>query len=108
MKTFRLASLLFLMWMVVAHSQQAPVSISGVVIESATGKPLPRVSLELRPYQPPPPPGVAQPPGPPPSAPVEEARYPGITNNDGQFVFRNIPPGRYTLMASRNGYVHSS
>jgi hypothetical protein len=108
MKTSRLSFLLLLLWIGGAQSQQqAPVAIGGVVIESATGRPLSRVSLELRPYQPPPPPGVPPPPPLPPTAPVSEARYPGITNDNGQFVFRNVPPGRYTLTASRNGYVHS-
>jgi protocatechuate 3,4-dioxygenase beta subunit len=105
MRTARIAALLTISWILAAQSQQLPIAISGVVTEGATGQPVPRVSLELRPYQPAPPPGGAR--GPSPVAPVLEARYPSITNENGQFVFRNIPPGRYTLTASRNAYIHS-
>ena len=90
-----------------AHSQQPPVALNGVVVETGTNRPLPRVSLELRPVAPAPVPGAPPVPQPPPSAPVTSARYPGLTDENGQFAFRNIPPGRYTLTASKNGFVHS-
>jgi protocatechuate 3,4-dioxygenase beta subunit len=94
---------LFLIVFVTATSQaqQNSIALSGVVIESGTNKPLPRVSLELRPYTQTPPAVTS------PVAPVAGARYPGMTNENGQFTFRNIPPGQYSLTASRNGYVHA-
>jgi protocatechuate 3,4-dioxygenase beta subunit len=90
-----------------AQSQQPPVALNGVVVETVTNRPMPRVSLELRPLAPPPVPGAPPVPSPPPSAPVTGTRYPGMTNENGQFAFRNIPPGRYTLTASKNGFVHT-
>jgi Carboxypeptidase regulatory-like domain len=85
-----------------AQGQQLPaVSLSGVVVESGTNMPLARVSLELRPAT------TQINTQLPPSAPQSAQRYPGLTGENGQFVFRNIPPGRYALLASRNGYVHA-
>ena len=113
MKTF--AAALLILFSMGAAAQQQNFSLQGIVVEAGTNKPLPGVSLELRALQ-----DVTQVvmdpvtgqvlsgnnfllPGAGNGTPV----YPGLTAGDGQFVFRNLPAGRYALMASRNGYMHA-
>src|SRR5215475_101254 len=68
---------------------QAPSSsIRGTVVGSTDGVAVSKTAVELR--------AVEGDPG---------ANYRMITGSDGQFVFPDIPPGRYSLTAARAGYV---
>jgi hypothetical protein len=71
----------------IVFGQTPPASVEGVVIEYGTTNPLARVTLDLR------------------AADNPSARYPAITTREGKFSFRNVLPGRYSLAASRNGYL---
>lgn len=82
--------ILLLLLAPIGVAQQRTVSFNGSVVDAASNLPLPRTTLELRPVG-----------GNPTQA------YPGLSNDDGQFVFRNIPAGNYTLTAARNGYVRT-
>ena len=68
---------------------RVPASIEGVVVEQGTNNAVPRVTLDLRAVD----------------NPVN--RYPAIATGEGKFSFRNVLPGRYSLVASRAGYVRS-
>ena len=62
-------------------------SITGHVIDAATGQPIKLALLQLRPE-------------------TESARpSQSKTDENGKFAFENIVPGRYRLSASRNGYL---
>jgi hypothetical protein len=71
--------------------QPAPAFLQGIVTNQSNGDPLPRATLELRKLDA----GNAPP-------------YIATSDRDGQFVFRNIPPGRYQLSAIRADYVNVS
>jgi len=64
-----------------------PASVDGIVIDSQTRQPLAGATV------------LAQ----------DRGGYGGrmiiVTGNDGRFAFRSIPPGSYTIEASRSGYV---
>lgn len=70
-------------------AQTQTTSIEGIVVDLASGAPVPKVTLDLQ------------------MADNANARYPGITAADGKFVFRGVAPGRYSLTAMRTGYVRS-
>jgi len=107
----RLAVQLLILLFVAAGSiagQQPTSTLQGTVVEAGTNRPLAGASLELRALQDNSSPAVILPNSPIPyyqasSSPV----YPGLSGDAGQFVFRNIPPGRYTLTASHNGHMHA-
>ena len=63
--------------------------ISGVVVAADTGRPVKRARV------------FAQ------AAELGEARA-GTTRDDGTFEFRDLPPGRYTVTASKTGFANSS
>lgn len=66
---------------------KAPASVSGHVVEYDTGRPLRRVQVILQPG---------------------EAKLPalgGTTDDSGAFEFRDVPAGRYSLVAKRPGYL---
>jgi Carboxypeptidase regulatory-like domain len=68
---------------------QTPVtSVHGIVVASTDSLPLSKAVVELRALE-----GNSA------------ADYRTITSNDGQFAFPDVPPGRYSLTASRAGYV---
>src|SRR5438309_7003552 len=64
-------------------------SVSGRVVSAADGNPLKSAHLAL--------------------VPEHRARhndtYAAISDSDGRFVVKNIPPGRYQFLATRAGYV---
>jgi hypothetical protein len=60
-------------------------TIKGQVVDAATGRGLPRVSLELSGGQ--------------PSGSAGE-----MSDDDGRFVFRGLPPGQYSLAATKTGF----
>jgi carboxypeptidase-like protein len=76
---------LLLIWSLLCFSAilhaQAPVRLSGTVTDSATGKPLPGVSIFLN-----------------------STSIGTVTRADGAFVINNIPRGRYQLVMSAIGY----
>ena len=59
-------------------------AVSGTVSDAATGDPLPNVTLM-----------------------VPQLRRGTITNSDGEFLIKNVPPGTYTVRARRVGYIPS-
>jgi hypothetical protein len=59
--------------------------LSGQVVDAATGRGVPRASLELR--------------GGRPAGDAGE-----MSDDEGMFVFRGLPPGRYSLEATKTGY----
>jgi len=67
-------------------TQTAPASIEGVVLSSQTGEMLSRAEVELKPAE-------------------GSSGNIIVTSADGTFAFRNVPPGRYKLSATRPGYV---
>src|SRR5262245_18942933 len=69
--------------------QTPGASIEGVVVENGLNRVLARVSLDLRSVD------GANP----------NSRYRAITTNEGKFSVRNVLPGRYSLVASRGGYL---
>ncbi len=69
-------------------AQQPLASLEGTVVETGTGVPLPKSSIELRSMD-------------------SDRRYPIVSGDRGQFVFRGVTAGRYALIASHNGYMHS-
>ncbi len=69
---------------------QEPGSIDGVVRSNATGQPLRRAQVILNPV---------------------DSRAGGrfqVTNDDGTFSFPKVPPGRYSIVVERDGYLRLS
>ena len=69
--------------------QPAPSTVDGVVVRAGTSEPIARAVVQLS--------------GDGLSAPAAM-----MTDADGRFGFQAIPPGRYQLTASRNGYRDSA
>ena len=71
-----------------AGAQQTPgrQSIDGVVVDNATGQPISRATITLRPAV---------------SAPIE-------TGSDGHFRIESIPAGEYVVTISKDGYMTQS
>src|SRR5262245_11802611 len=69
--------------------QRLSPSLEGIVVKASGGEPLSKVVVELRAE------GA--------SAPLSVM----VTENDGTFLFRNTPAGRYRLLATRPGYVRT-
>ena len=86
MKVLIAALLAFLLQ---ASEQYPPASLQGFVRIAGTADPLSKVTLELRTVE-----GNAK------------TSF-ATTIDDGRFVFRNVPPGRYRLVATRTGYLPS-
>jgi hypothetical protein len=68
--------------------QQAPASISGKVVSTQTGQPLKKAWVIARTQ------GAGR-----------QAPQMVLTDSDGKFKFKEIPAGRISLIASKNGYV---
>jgi hypothetical protein len=71
-----------------------PAVVQGKVIDAVTGQPLFRATVQLR--------GGAS--GPRSVEYVLERD----TSTDGTFIFQNVPPGDYSIHASRSGYISNS
>ena len=69
-----------------------PAIIAGTVLSAQTGLALPKVTVALY------------------SAQTQEGGRPLSvgTNDKGQYVVEGVPPGRYRIFASRNGYVRQA
>lgn len=96
----RIAMLLLLL-LTVRTSAQQPSTVQGIVVDALTNMPIARASIELRALE-----NGANPETQPGGVDPTTAGYPALTTENGQFVLRNIPPGRYSLIASHTGYVH--
>ena len=66
----------------------APAFISGIVLDRATGTPLRKAQVNLSTDE---------------TVPLDAQ---AITSADGRFAFAHIPPGKYTLHADCEGYLH--
>src|SRR5688572_11721544 len=79
----------FLLWAVHALAAQAPApgSLEGVAMIAGSDDPVPHAIFELRSE----------------SSSVEPLY--AASQSDGRFLFRNVPPGRYVLLATKNGYL---
>ena len=66
----------------------APASVQGLAIIAGTDDPVSGAVVELRPY----------------GDGATESTF-AATQSNGSFVFRAIPPGRYLVVATRNGYL---
>ena len=75
----------------VPPSAAEKVSIDGTVVNAITGEVLKKVHLTLRPLD-----------------QQKALPYGGSTDANGHFVMDDIDPGRYTLTASRNGFIAQS
>jgi len=64
-----------------------PASVDGTVLDSQTKQPIAGATIQLQDLS------------------TAGARLITVTGNDGRFVFRSVPPGRYVIEASRSGYV---
>ncbi|HLQ76910.1 MAG TPA: carboxypeptidase-like regulatory domain-containing protein [Terriglobia bacterium] len=92
---------LLLFFLTLRAAAQQPSTVQGIVVDALTNNPIARASIELRDLG-----GDANPVTRPGGVDPITAGYPGLTSENGQFVLRNIPPGRYSLVASHTGYVH--
>jgi hypothetical protein len=84
-------------WTVAVDAQRGPASdglILGQVVDATTGRPVAQATVSLGGLRTPPTAGGA------PSAP---ARI--LTGSDGRFVFRDLPPGSYTVATEKAGYL---
>ncbi len=70
-----------------ALPQNAELSVYGSVVDAATDVPIRKATVELQ--------GETD----------SGLPYSVVTSNDGSFVFRRIPPGRYQLSVKRPGYA---
>src|SRR5882724_10010075 len=71
--------------------------VEGRVTSLATGEPVRKATLRLR--------GTMT--GPTTNA-ADVPAYQSTTDNEGKFLFEDIEPGRYTLMAERAGFVRQT
>src|SRR5437660_9774848 len=70
--------------------------IEGRLISLANGEPVRKATLRLR--------GTMTAPTPSTEVPT----YTSTTDNEGKFLFEDIDPGKYTLMAERTGFVRQT
>ena len=85
--------------------------MAGRVIDATSNRPIPGavVTLVSGAPAPPPVPGVPPPrPTPPPPGGAQPRRAVAVANGDGRFVFRDVPPGPYTLTAALGGYAQGA
>jgi len=80
---------LLLILQAVITAQSAPASVEGTVSNLITGDVISKATLDLQ--------SITDP----------TVRYPAVTSIDGRFIFRNVKAGRYSLTASRTGFVRS-
>src|SRR5688500_14212385 len=73
--------------------------IVGIVVDAGTGKPVSGAIVSISS------PAPATPPF-PRQAPAALPRV--LTGTDGRFVYRNLPPGNYSIVASRPGHVEGA
>ena len=83
MKTLR--RLLVILSVCTAVVAQEPASVEGIATVAGSDEPVPGVVMELRR-------GSGEP-------------LLAASQSDGRFLFRNVPPGRYLLVGSRNGFL---
>jgi hypothetical protein len=88
MKLFRVLLLAVLATRIVAQTPTS-ASIGGIVVKWGTSEPIPQAVVELR-------------------NPTDTAGVPlfsTATRSNGEYVFPQVPPGRYRIVATRNGFA---
>jgi hypothetical protein len=70
------------------RAQQSPGTVQGIVLDTDGNRPMARVAIELQ-------------------IDSSNVLYVATTRDDGRFVIPNVTPMRYTLTATRNGYVYA-
>ena len=88
MALLRLATLVLIVQALTAQ-QTAPASVQGVVLRANGEGPVSGTKLELR------------------SSTSASDSTVAISDENGTFIFPEVTPGRYRLLASRNGYVQA-
>lgn len=86
-----------------ATTAPGPVgAVQGIVVKGGAIEPLPKTTLELRGDNDPVPPAFG-----PPGFPtlVTKPLFDTTSEAEGRFLFRNVRPGRYRIVATRPGYV---
>ncbi len=78
-------------------------SISGRIIDAATGTPLPGTIVALEPVD-----GGAFPAGAGGGSAFIQAARSAVTGSGGEYTFEGLPPGSYRLHAQRIGYTSAS
>lgn len=87
-------------WLVaVGPYVQGTAVVAGLVIDATSNRPIAGavVTLVSGAPAPPPTPGTPVRPTPPPAGAAAPRRAVAVANSDGRFVFRDLPPGPYTL-----------
>jgi len=79
-------SFLLLAALVLAQKPEELAGLEGKLVDSATGEPVRRASLVLRPAS-------------------QTRTFTTVSDSQGRFSMKDLPPGSYRLSASRNGYV---
>ena len=87
MKTLNLSLYLVLALIQLPQSPPAPASVDGIVIDSETRQPLAGTTVMVQ------------------DRGSSAGKMIVVTGNDGRFTFRSVPPGQYSIQASRSGYV---
>jgi hypothetical protein len=80
-----------------APPAQATATVEGFVVRAGTNEPISRVRVTA--FKMTGPNGAQIPPGPRPAIP------PVITDSQGHFIFKDLDPGSYLLIAQRNGFA---
>jgi hypothetical protein len=87
MKALNLSLYLVLALIQLPQSPPAPASVDGIVIDSETRQPLAGTTVTVQ------------------DRGSSAGKMIVVTGNDGRFTFRSVPPGQYSIQASRSGYV---
>src|SRR5260370_20059999 len=70
-----------------AGSEQQSFRINGIVVDAMSGQPLARAQVSIS------------------AQGVRDSGQSAVTDEDGRFVFENLPAGHYGLFARRKGYL---
>jgi len=85
-----------------AAAAMEPGSIDGIVVEAASGRPIPRATVQLQSQ------GAVVAAGPRGGTPTTNASVVTLTRDDGSFSFKTVNPGPISLQAELAGYIPES